>query len=126
MTGAGATTTGAGATTTGGGTTQNPGPHQPRCHQAKLGETETSSSPTARTATIAVFFIVLRLLRRRRHRPRRIIDIDEVWPGQVYLDPAIGFAGLPDEAVLPDQPFRATRPLPDSMSSSTNSPARGK
>jgi hypothetical protein len=61
MTGAGATTTGAGAgaTTTGGGTTQTPGPHQPRCHQAKLGETETNSSPTARTATIAVFFIVL-------------------------------------------------------------------
>ncbi len=60
MTGAGATTTGAGsgATTTGGGTTQNPGPHHPRGHQAKLGETETNSSPTARTPTIAVFFIV--------------------------------------------------------------------
>src|SRR4029077_14266547 len=60
MTGAGGATTGAGgAATTGGGTTQTPGPHQPRCHQAKLGETETNSNPTVRTATVAVFFIVL-------------------------------------------------------------------
>jgi hypothetical protein len=94
MTGAGAATTGAGATTTGGGTTQTPGPHQPRCHQAKLGETETNSSPTARTATIAVFFIVaLVSFDDGATNLGRIIDIDEVWPGRVYLSSAIFSSG---------------------------------
>src|SRR5262249_22055372 len=65
MTGAGVTTTGAGAgaTTTGGGAhTQNGGTHQPRCHHASLGVTAMTSELTTRTATIAIFLVLMATL----------------------------------------------------------------